>query len=78
MISDVVRRSCAMSWEACQAMLGVLPADVGWSLGVASGGTATTVAAGVPGCCAWAAEARHAAPSSRLMRCGFEIIAPLT
>ena len=50
-----------MSFEASQARLRVLPAEVGLSLGVLSGGTATTVAAAVPGCCACAAVQRLAA-----------------
>jgi len=50
MISDVVRRSWAISFDASQAMLSVPPAEVCLSSGVLNGGTATTDTAGDPAC----------------------------
>ncbi len=67
-ISPVERRSCAISSEACQATLSVLPAPVRASSGVVSGGTAMT------GIGAWAlaagtirADTRRKADASFMM-----------
>ena len=78
MISDVVRRSCAISLDASQAMLSVPPADVCLSSGVLNGGTATTATAAAPGCCACAAEPTAAVVTSSHLNFEVKIIAPWT
>ena len=67
-----------MSCDACHAMLSVPPADVCLSSGVLSGGTATTVAAAVPGCWAVAAVAMQPAASSGAIILISENITPET
>ena len=78
MSSDVVEGPGRSAATPASAMLSVPARGVCLSSGVLSGGTATTVAGGVPGCWACAAVATQSAASSGAINLISEIITPVT